>query len=140
MKDPKIFLKRYIWTNREIDRKLEEIGRLRERVKRISVVPENSRVQVAPHDHVGDMIAKIVDMESALDKDIDKLLSIKAEIEAAISAVDDERLQLLLRYRYIDDLVWEQIALNMDFCYVHVVHRLHPIALNKIKDVIECNT
>jgi hypothetical protein len=67
MKDPKIFLKRYIWTNMELIVSSRKSG-LRERVTRISVVSDNSRVQVSAHDHVGDMIAKIVDMEAALDK------------------------------------------------------------------------
>ena len=38
---------------------------------------------------------------------------LRREIEDVIAAVPDGRLRMLLRYRYIDGMTWERIAVNM---------------------------
>jgi DNA-directed RNA polymerase specialized sigma subunit len=131
--DAKSFLRQYIYASKEIDRKLEEIARLRELVTRINVASDNTRVQVSPHDHVGDAIAKIVDMENEIDAQIDQLRTVKVKIEAALEAIDDKRLRLLLRYRYIDGLPFTVIGEKMSYSHRHIF-RMFNFALQKIED------
>lgn len=53
------------------------------------------------------------------------------QVQSAIQTVPDETLQLLLELRYINSYTWEQIAVKMNYSYVHIC-RLHGAALNKI--------
>lgn len=53
------------------------------------------------------------------------------QVQSAIQTVPDETLQLLLELRYINGYTWEQIAVKMNYSYVHVC-RLHGAALNQI--------
>ena len=53
------------------------------------------------------------------------------QVQSAIQTVPDETLQLLLELRYINGYTWEQIAVKMDYSYVHIC-RLHGAALNQI--------
>jgi hypothetical protein len=139
MQDPKQFLKRYTYINNEIDRKLEEITRQRALSTKITQTISGDRVQT-PQNNSGtqNISVKIIMLENQINDDIDKLIQVKKEIESAINQVDDNCLKLLLEYRYIDDMLWEEIALKMNYSYYHVVARLHPDALKKVKDVIEC--
>lgn len=135
--DAKEFLRQYIWLNKEIDRKLEEIARERERATKVTQIITSDRVQVSPHDTLSEIIAKIVDMERQVDDDIDKRLEIKTKIEGAIAAIGDDKLELLLHYRYIDDLDWKKISKKMHYS-IRQVNRLHGLALKKIKDGPKC--
>lgn len=54
---------------------------------------------------------------------------LRREIEDVIAAVPDVRLRMLLRYRYIDGMTWERIAVNM--CMdARWIRRLHGRALS----------
>lgn len=53
------------------------------------------------------------------------------QVQSAIQTVPDETLRLLLELRYINGYTWEQIAVKMNYSYVHVC-RLHGAALNQI--------
>ena len=59
---------------------------------------------------------------------------LRREIEDVIAAVPDGRLRMLLRYRYIDGMTWERIAVNMNFKDVRHVYRLHGSALSLISE------
>ena len=57
---------------------------------------------------------------------------ITAETIEAVS----EPYQTLLYERYINGKTWEQIAVTLNYSFVHVVHRLHPAALRAVQAVI----
>lgn len=56
----------------------------------------------------------------------------RRQIAAVFNSVTDDRLKLLLHYRYIDGLTWEQVAdkLNLDYRWTL---RLHQRALDAIE-------
>lgn len=77
---------------------------------------------------------KLIDLADVVDKlknEHFRLLIIKAEIENAISEVDDNTYAVLLRLRYIDCKTWEEIAEIMNFDVRHI-YRLHGNALKAI--------
>ena len=71
-----------------------------------------------------------------IDKRIDELYEVKQEILSTINKVDDTVLRTLLIEKYINFQTWEQIACNMNYSYVHVVHNLHPKALNAVSKIV----
>lgn len=74
---------------------------------------------------------KVVELERELDREIDRQVDERRLLEKAIQGVADERLRLLLEYRYFDQLSWEELAEKMNYCYQHVF-RLHKQALQQL--------
>lgn len=71
-----------------------------------------------------------------IDNRIDELYAIKQEILSAINKVNDAVLRTLLIEKYVNFHTWEQIACDMNYSYVHVVHNLHPKALDAISKIV----
>lgn len=78
-------------------------------------------------------VAKIVDLETKINAEIDKLVEKRKEIESVIRAVEDSTLRALLEYRYINGKKWEEIALMMGYDYRWAL-RLHGRALSAVDD------
>lgn len=126
-------LKRYISLDREIDRKLEEVSRLRSKLTRITqVLTTEPRGGGTIYGKTEEILAKIVDLENEIDADIDQLVAIRDEIKAVIESVEDDRERLLLQYRYLDGKTFEWIAVEMNYSW-RQIHRLHSQALTNLK-------
>lgn len=78
------------------------------------------------------IIQRIIDMETCRNRKIAELLLLKHQIESAINAVQDIRYRTLLRDKYINGLTLEQISVNMNYCWRHII-RLHGRALQAVK-------
>jgi DNA-directed RNA polymerase specialized sigma subunit len=132
-KDKIKYLKRYITLDREIDRKLEEVGRLRSKLTRITqVLTAEPRGGGTIYGKTEEILAKIVDLEKEIDADVDRLIYIRDNIKAIIEAVEDDRERLLLQYRYLDGRTFEEIAVQMHYSW-RQIHRLHSRALTNLK-------
>lgn len=79
-------------------------------------------------DKIQNAVCRIADIEADINREIDRQIDLRERIEAAICAIPDGRLRDLMRYRYIDGLTWEQIAVEMHYSYVHIC-RMHGQAL-----------
>lgn len=126
------YLRRYRDNEREIARLQEEIVQTEALSQKVTVSLGGAggsngedKLQVA--------VERIVALQNGLTAQVIKRVRLRGEIERAVMTVDDERLQQLLRYRYINGKTWEQIAVNMNYSYKQVC-RLHGKAL----DVLEC--
>jgi DNA-directed RNA polymerase specialized sigma subunit len=127
------YLKRYVILDREIDRKLEEVARLRSKLTRIMpIYSTEPKGGGSIRGKTEGIIAKIVDLEKEIDADVDRLISIRDNIKAIIEAVEDDRERLLLQYRYLDGKTFEKIAVEMNYSW-RQIHRLHSRALTNVK-------
>jgi hypothetical protein len=77
---------------------------------------------------MADAVAKIVDLQAEINRDIDALVDLKREMVRAIKAVDNTEYQTLLELRYLCFKTWEQIAVDMGYSVRHV-YRLHDESL-----------
>ena len=77
-------------------------------------------------------IEKIDCLEREISVEIEKLISVKKEINEAIRSVPDNREQALLRYRYINNYTWEKIGVLMDTSE-RTARRMHGSALSHFK-------
>ena len=73
-------------------------------------------------------INKIVDMENELNAEIDRLITLKGEINNALSTVVNADQRMLLRYRYVNNYSWHKISILMNVSS-RTVHRIHSSAL-----------
>ena len=82
-------------------------------------------------DSIGDIIAKIVDLQEEINRDIDALVDLKAEIYSVIRAIDNVECQTLLELRYLSFMRWEEIAVQLNYGMENI-YRLHRKALNLV--------
>ena len=94
------------------------------------------RVQTSRRNTTEDRFINYASYSEMIDNRIDELYAIKQEILSAINKVNDAVLRTLLIEKYVNFHTWEQIACNMNYSYVHVVHNLHPKALNAISKIV----
>ena len=132
-KDKIKYLKRYINLDREIERKLEEVARLRSKLTRVTeVYSTEPRGGGSIYGKTEEILAKIVDLEKEIDADVDRLVAVRDSIKSIIEAVEDDRERLLLQYRYLDGRTFEEIAVQMHYSW-RQIHRLHSRALSNLK-------
>lgn len=84
---------------------------------------------------IEDCICKIATIEDSLKKDMDNLFKLKENISNTIDKIKEPEFKSLLIHRYLFGKKWENVAKDMGYSYVHVVHRLHPRALKKVSEL-----
>lgn len=104
-----------------------------------TVLASGEKVQTSRRNSSEDKFLRCAEYSELIDKSTGELYAVKKEILSAINQVDDGTLRELLEARYLQNITWGKIAAQMHYSYKHIVHNLHPKALQKIKEVIECN-
>ena len=92
------------------------------------------RVQTSPSNEAGftKIVLKIIELEDAINADIEKMLSLKLEIRSVINAVQDNDEKLLLKCRYLNFLSWDDVCEQMNVS-LRTAHRIHASALANVK-------
>lgn len=126
----KEYLRQAYRLDQKINSDIEEVARLREMATSISSPVLGDKVQTS---RSGDApfvrsIEKILLLEEKIDREIDTLVDLKQQMRDVIAAVPDTDERMVLRYRYIHNLTWEQIGneLNAD---ARTIRRWHGSAL-----------
>ena len=118
--------------DQRINSKLEQVSSLNELATKctstLTGMPRNPNRGTST---MADAIAKIVDLQAEINRDIDRLVDLKRDMVRAIKAVDNTEYQTLLEKRYLCFMSWEQIAVDMNYSLQHTF-RLHDNALKKI--------
>jgi DNA-directed RNA polymerase specialized sigma subunit len=128
----KNYLSQAYWLDKRIDAKLEQLDSLRSlAMKATSALSDMPRGANANPHRTEDVLAKIADMSTDVEREIDRLVDLKRDIGNAIESVDDPDARLLLELRYVNFKTWIDIAATTGFCRRHI-YRLHDAALNKI--------
>lgn len=125
------YLSRYRRMNAQIDRLLEEKRRWWELA--LKITPSLSQAPGGGENgsRVERPMDKVMEIEAQITREIDELYTVRQEIKGTLSQLEDENLKLLMEYRYIDGLTWEQVAVEMNYSYMQIC-RLHGKALNAI--------
>ena len=125
------YLSRYRRMSARIDRLLEEKRRWWELA--LKITPSLSQAPGGGENgsRVERPMDKVMEIEAQITREIDELYTVRQEIKGTLSQLEDENLKLLMEYRYIDGLTWEQVAVEMNYSYMQIC-RLHGKALNAI--------
>jgi len=75
---------------------------------------------------------KIFELEKIINDEIDKLIQLKQQISKVIAEINDPKLELILRERYINCRNWEDIAFDLAYSQVYL-YKLHKRALAMVK-------
>ena len=130
-KDKKKWLLEYRKLDQDIERDMEELQRWKSRAEKITSSVSDMPKGGNQGDRLQLAVDRICELGERLNGKIDAAVKRRKEMEAAIATVEDRTLQLLLRYRYIDGMTWEQIAVKMNYDYRWTL-RLHGRALTRL--------
>ena len=120
-----------------IDSKLEQAAHLKAMTLKITTTLKQDVVSGSGNqDKIGDAIAKIIDLEEEVNRDIDAYVDKKREICKVIEAVKDPDQMAVLQKRYLLYESWEQIALEM-YCTYRNVCYIHGRALQAVTEIMK---
>ena len=126
----KEYLRQAYRLDQKINSDIEEVARLREMASSISSPVLGDKVQTSRNGDAPFVrsIEKILMLEEKINREIDTLVDLKQQMREVIAAVPDTDEPLVLPYRYIHNLTWEQIGneLNAD---ARTIRRWHGSAL-----------
>ncbi|AZK44786.1 DUF1492 domain-containing protein [Paenibacillus lentus] len=136
MTQAKQYLKRAYRLNELINSNVQELQDLKQLSLSISAI-DYSKERVQEGNSSNDakfvnLISKIIELEKVINEDVDRFVNLKIQIRDTISAVENPDEQVLLRYRYINFMTWEQICDKMNVS-LRTVHRIHSTALKNVK-------
>ena len=119
--------------DQRINSKLEQVVSLRELATKatstLSDIPPSGTRNL--HSMEG-IIAKMIDLETEINSDIDTLVDLKREIMVLIKQIQHAEYQTLLELRYLCFKTWEQIAVDLGYSSKHVFY-LHDKAVALIR-------
>lgn len=104
----------------------------------LRVMCEQLRTEDGHRVELGAAVAELVDTERRTKAEITRLTRLEEEIKYAIGHIQ-EPYHTILYERYINGKTWEQIAVQMNYCFRHTT-KLHGMALKLLQDVLECPT
>lgn len=126
----KEYLRQAYRLDQRIDAHVAELEHLRDLSTRIQRSNFGERVSGTRNTEASftRIIDKIADMQQRINTEIDALVDLKAEMDIAIEQVFDVDERLLLCYRYINNISWDDIAKALNVSS-RTVHRIHASAL-----------
>ena len=78
------------------------------------------------------MVARHVELQERYEAKIAEMTKEMMLIEEAIDALEPTA-RMLLRYRYLDGLKWEEVCVRMNYSWMQT-HRIHANALNQLRE------
>lgn len=129
------YLKQYRTNELETTRLQEELVRWDSKACKVTTGFNSTPAGGAGADKIQLCVEKIVEIQNQLTAQVIAGADLRSNIGSAIDSVPDIRLRQLLRYRYIDGMTWERVAVTMNYSWKQVC-RMHGNALN----VLECPT
>lgn len=76
-------------------------------------------------------VAQYIEIGEEITRELRNLHRLRREIRAVITTLEDDILQTLMLYRYIDGMTFEEIAVKMNFSWRWTI-TLHGRALEKL--------
>lgn len=123
--------KEYLWRYQNAKRKEAEIDEEIMQLRLDKMAPSLVQDGMPRGSGGGDLsgyAAKLEELFAELHEQMEKKIAIRLEISRKIEEMQDETESLLMRYRYIQGLNFEEIAVKMGYGYRHVL-RIHGQAL-----------
>lgn len=128
--------KQYLNRVRRIDKEIEALLRLvqrtRESLETVTQNYDSDGAQSTKNPHKYD---RLVELESLVDEKIDQQIALKAEILNTIMQLEDRRQRLVLMEYYVEMKTWEQVAVDMNYSYMHIT-RIHGYALKEVQKIL----
>jgi DNA-directed RNA polymerase specialized sigma subunit len=86
-------------------------------------------------DKLGNIVAKIVDLENEINEAVDAYIDEQREISRMLEKLEDADQVAVLHKRYFEYMPWEQIACDMHMTYRNVCY-IHGRALQEMERLV----
>lgn len=132
----KEYMEQARYLDMQINSKIEQVRTLNELATKVTTV--YSDMPHSPNRNTSGMeetIAKIIDLENEINRNIDALVDLKQEIIRVVNSIESAEYRTILEMRYLQFKKWEQIALLMT-TDLRWVYRMHGRALNEVQQII----
>ena len=106
---------------------LEELKELSTSISSPSLEP-NYNASKSIHAPFEKAVLKMTEMKKEQETELNNLINLEIEINKAIDSVEDHTEKIILRYRYLCFLTWNEIATIMGYT-VRTIYRKHKSAL-----------
>ena len=130
---PKEYLKQSYRLDQKINSDIAEAARLREMASSVGSpgFEEHYNPNRSTEAPFVRCFERVWELEQKINAEIDKLVALKEQIRTVIDKVENPDEQMVLRYRYIHNMTWEQIGdeLKAD---ESTVRRWHRRALSSV--------
>ena len=124
------YLMRARYANIRIKALDEEVRRIRARLEgRASLVTGMPRGGGSDWTN---LVMRICEIE----REMEDVEAVKAEVHRVISAVEDERYRTVLMLKYLRGRLWRQIADEM-YCDIRTATRWHGRALQRVEEILD---
>ena len=137
MTDVKKYLSQIKRCDSRINAKLEESDRLKAMLTKITPtlrdVPSSGN---SGQDKFSDAMAKLVDLDAEIDREIDSLVDARKSVVGTIDKVTDTKMHEVLCKRYIEFKTWEQIAFEIGKSY-QWTWSIHGRALQVVEEILK---
>ena len=135
--DAKTYLEYIEEANARIQNKLVEVYQLRCLAESITAQMGTEPVQTSGvSDKVGNISAKIVDLEQKINRMIDIFIDKKQEHIEVIEQVEDTLLYTILHKRYVQGKKMNTIAQEEHYTEVHISNK-HQEALDEVQRILD---
>ncbi len=132
----KDFLKRANYLDLSIKTKREELEKLRSLALNVTGALQENKVTVPLRkDRMEDTVIKMVLMEDAINKDIDKYMGIIRDVSEKIRLLKNDGERILLEMRYLCGKSWDEIADEMNISLSHT-YNIHGRALKNLNIIL----
>ena len=118
--------KEYLSQYSECMTRVKEISR---HLQELRDIAEGLRDEAGQRVALDKAVSELVDAQEEAAEEIDRLSKLRADVLGTIDSVSSGTYRSLLYNRYILGMTWEQVAVDMGYSYVHLVNRLHKLAL-----------
>lgn len=137
MIDSKKYLQQIRLYDSHISTKLEERLRLKEMLTKITPTLKDDVVSGGgSQDKLADAMAKIIDLEAEIDRDIDRYVDAKRDVSGTLDKLTDPDQLKVLHMRYVQHKTWEQIACDMNMTYRNVCY-IHGKGLQAVNEIMK---
>ena len=118
-----------------INAKTKELSQLRSKIRNISAVKyDGINVKSSNRHDFTDAVDSLIKLENNINKDIDRLVYMKAEISKMIDQLNDNRYKAVLTRYYLNNEKFDDIAKDMKYSFRQTL-RLHGYALEEFRKI-----
>lgn len=128
----KDYLSRAYLLDKQINMEIQQLDSLKSMRTHVQGVCYGERIGSNPNRNLEApfirTLEKIWEREQRINEKIDELIDLKEEMDTAIDRLENAEERLLLKYRYLNNESWEEIAMDLNVS-CRTVHRIHASAI-----------
>ena len=110
IRDKKRFLNQFYWLTKEQENLEEKLNKITLKINGLKATTFSDMPKGGPHQDIIDLLAVKEKYQNQLTKKMGKIENVRLEIESSIDTLEDSRLRLILRYKYLENYTYKEIA------------------------------